>query len=380
MNRRLPLRTALTGCLMAWAVAAPVNAETVKVLTATGEETPQRQADDYIQARAISLRVPRLAASVGDLNAAVRRSSGTGQVMGRPGWGHQAANGLARDMTASAAVSSSLEAVVPMATGSAGQPFTSSRVAPKALDTTYPVRTVGKLYFTDGVNTYTCTGSMIKPGVVVTAGHCVHSGNGLSSGWYKGFEFIPAYRRMGSKVSLPYGAWTNWVAVTTTPDWYVSQGRVPNVGDFALIVFGPNSAGHRIGDYTGWLGWGTDLTLGRHITALGYPGNLDAAGHLHRIDAMATDGGTGNGAWGSDMQGGSSGGPVVLNWRVPYFHSSSAPAEDDGNVITSVTSWGYRAPAPKVQGGAVFNALFADVMTHTCSAYAWACVMSVESR
>lgn len=369
----------LAGLCVGWGLGAPAMAE-VKVLTPSGPNTSTRSADDYINARTPQLRTTQLARSVGNFNAAVQKSSGTGQVRGTAGVGGLSAVGLSRELTVTdSTTATASQAVVPMAVGTSGQQFTSSRVGPRTLDTTYPVRTVGKLYFTDGAAHYACTASMIKPGVVVTAGHCVHSGNGLSSGWFKGFEFVPGYRRLGAKVSMPYGSWTNWVAVTTTPDWYAGAGSVPNVGDFALIVFAPNSEGYRIGDYTGWLGWGMDLNIGRHITALGYPGNLDSAGHLHRIDAMATDAGTGNGAWGSDMEGGSSGGPVVLNWRVPYSQSSALPSEDAGNVVTSVTSWGYRSPKPKLQGGSVFNALFSDLVSYTCSSYAWACVMSMQS-
>jgi V8-like Glu-specific endopeptidase len=215
---------------------------------------------------------------------------------------------------------------------------------------------------------------MIKPGVVLTAGHCVHSGNGASTGWYNSFEFIPAYRRVGSKITQPYGDWTNWASATTTIDWFAGGGGVPNTGDWALIVFNKDANNNRIGDYTGWLGWGYPLQVGRHNTILGYPANLDSAGQLHRVDAAVNDyGSLNNGTYGSDMQGGSSGGPNVLNWRVDYTDTSTLPSENWGNIATSVVSWGYVSSTPKVQGGSQFNATFSNMLTTVCTNYAWAC-------
>lgn len=347
-------------------------AEGVKTIKNTSAPAMARSAADYAQAKPIQPLVTVLPASITDFNAALAQAAqGTSAIVGAPGIGTQKADALARELTVPASIQA--EPVAPTAVGSSGMHFTSSRVAPKTIDKSYPIRTVGKLYFTDGVYNYMCTGSMIKPGVVVTAGHCVHSGNGASSGWYSGFEFIPAYRRVGSKITMPYGSWTDWASVTTSTTWYSGGGSVPNAGDFAVVIFNANSSGYRIGDYTGWLGWGTDLNIGRHITALGYPANLDSAGQLHRVDSMSTNGGTGNGAWGSDMRGGSSGGPIVLNWRVDYSDSSTKPSENWGNIITSVTSWGYVSTEPKVQGGTVFNSTFSSIMTYVCSNYAWAC-------
>lgn len=218
-----------------------------------------------------------------------------------------------------------------------------------------------------------CTGSMIKPGIVVTAGHCVHSGNGAASGWHNSYQFIPGYRKVGSVATAPYGVWSSYQSVATSSAWYSGGGGVPNARDYAVIVFNRNASGLRIGNYTGWLGYGSGGMIGNHITAIGYPGNLDLGGQAHRTDSMATSVGGNNGSWGSDMEGGSSGGPVVLNWRVDYTNSSAAPSQNAGNIVTSVVSWGYVSTAPKVQGASVFDATFMSMVAGRCTAYPWAC-------
>lgn len=352
--------------------AAPTEAPSVRNL---GGPVAERSAADYLGARVMMPTVKRLPAAVFDYNAAAEfatRQTPT-IVPGRRGGAD------ARHLATELAVPPGLDGadsgdVGTESVGTGGQNFTSSRVSPKNLDTTFPVRTVGKLYFTISGVGYMCTGSVIKPGIVLTSGHCVHSGNNSATGWYSGFEFIPGYRKAGSKITKPYNSWTNWQTTYTTTSWYSGGGGVPNVGDWALIVFNVDGTGKNVGDYTGWLGYGTGLTIGRHMTVLGYPGNLDLGGQLHRVDAMGTNyGSLNNATYGSDMQGGSSGGPLVMNWRVDYTDSSTAPSENSGNVATSTVSWGYTDPAQKVQGGSQFNTTFTNMLNTACTAYPSAC-------
>lgn len=268
----------------------------------------------------------------------------------------------------------SVGGVQPNAVGTGGLQFSSTRVYPNASDTTYPTSTIGKLYFRkpNGL-TYMCTGSMIKPGVVVTAGHCVHSGNGLASGWYNSFQFIPGFRNANGIETRPYGTWTSWANARTSTAWFSGGGGVPNLRDYAVIVFNRDANGRRIGDYTGWLGYQYPMMIGKQLTAVGYPGNLDSGGQMHRVESLVTDGGTNNGTFGSDMEGGSSGGPIVLNLRRDYVDSSTLPSEYNGNRITSVVSWGYIDTTRKVQGGSQFDATFGTMLTNACTAFPWAC-------
>lgn len=251
--------------------------------------------------------------------------------------------------------------------------FTSTRSFPNAADTTYPTRAIGKLYFSEpGVGDFICSGAMIKPGVVVTSGHCVHNGTpaGKPAKFYTNFTFVPGLRNS----TFPYGRWSNWTQVRTTTAWINGRGAVPNSGDWALIVFGPNASGGRIGNYTGWLGYQTSSCSGKHLTTVGYPANLDGGLQMHRVDSQANNyGSVNNCIWGSDMTGGSSGGPVVLNLRVPYTNTSTQPLDNADNRIVSTVSWGYTDPSRKLQAGSVFDGNFVNLLNATCASSPGAC-------
>lgn len=372
MSHRLHLLAA--AALIAASSAQAAGPAGVKALRNDGTVAQTaRTAADYVNAKTLTPSVSRLTREVFDLNAAVEAASQWRPVVVPGGKGGADARHLGVTLEAPGSQGAD-DDVGTEAVGTGGLHFTSSRVSPKALDKTFPVRTVGKLYFKIGTVGYMCTGSMIKPGVVLTSGHCIHSGNGASTGYYNSFEFIPGYRKVGSTITMPYNSWTNWQWALTTSDWYFGGGGVPNTGDWAVIVFGTDGAGKRIGDYTGWLGYGTGLSIGRQNTILGYPGNLDAGGQLHRVDSMITNYGSLNtGTYGSDMQGGSSGGPYVLNWRVDYTDSSTLPSENWGNIATSTVSWGYTSTTPKVQGGSMFNTTFLNLVNSACTAIPSAC-------
>jgi V8-like Glu-specific endopeptidase len=264
--------------------------------------------------------------------------------------------------------------MAPEAVGTGKIPFTSTRTYPRQQDRVYPSSAVGKLFFKDAAgNTYLCTASVLRPGVVLTAGHCVHRGSGGSAGFYNSFTFVPGYSRVGATEVRPFGTWSNWLHVTTTAAWGNGGGTVPNVGDWALLVFNTDGAGRRVGDYTGTLGFQYPALIGRHMTVLGYPANLDGGTQMHRVDSMVNNGGTNNGLWGSDMTGGSSGGPVVLNFRQDYAGISSATQDNAANRVTSVVSWGYTAAGVQVQGGSQLNDDFVNLYNTTCSNYRWAC-------
>lgn len=364
---RRPAVAAALSALPLWTLAAPA------VLQAPAPAAP-RSGTEYVQAQTRIPRVSQLPSSAQDLNAAAQWASQQTPRQFAGGRGGAPAGHLLQSLQSEARPALG-DPVAPQAVGLAGLPFTSSKVGPTALDTTYPVRAVGKLYFKVSGAGYMCSASLIKPGVLVTAGHCVHEGDGTEAGWHTDFEFIPGYRKVGTKITKPYGSWTGVSAVYTTAAWYSGGGAVPNAGDHALIVLKADGTKKRVGDYTGWLGWGYPLSIGRQNTLLGYPANLDSGGELHRVDSLAT----GVFLWdnnslvGSDMEGGSSGGPWVLNWRVDYSNSSSAASENTGNLVTSVTSWGFVATNIKLQGGSQFDRNFENMLKAACTAYPSAC-------
>jgi V8-like Glu-specific endopeptidase len=72
-------------------------------------------------------------------------------------------------------------------------PYTSNRLLATTSHKKYPYKAFGKLYFTgsDGGD-YVCSASVISYRLIATAGHCVHDGSGLGSGWSSNLVFVPA--------------------------------------------------------------------------------------------------------------------------------------------------------------------------------------------
>lgn len=265
--------------------------------------------------------------------------------------------------------STNLNAITPDAVGTGGLQFTSSRMYGKKWWKVWPTTAIGRLLFKIGSSTYTCTGTTIRPGIVLTAGHCVHSGNGTTSGWYTDFTFLPGYDRGGSTRT-----WTNTANVYVASDWFFGGGSVPNAHDFAIIVFEPNKKGKVVGDYTGYLGYQTNDAIGKHLSISGYPCNLDSCERLHMVNAMGTDyGSLNNVTYGSDMGGGSSGSSVVKNFRANYTDSTTPPSDNNGNLAVAVLSWGYIDESVEVQGGSILDSVFVTMMNTACSTYSYAC-------
>lgn len=257
--------------------------------------------------------------------------------------------------------------VEPQAIGTAGVPFTSGRFYGGAgLATSHPYRMAGKLFFKDGAgNSYWCTGSMIRKGIVVTAAHCLNNGQGS---WYNSWTYVPGYQNGYA----PYGTWTNWVYGQITVDWLNGGGVVPNLRDWAILVFGQNGSGLTIGDYTGYFGYQYPSFFGQDITQLGYPGNMDSGNFMQKTNSIVASYGTNNGTWGSDQRGGSSGGPLAINYRSSY-NNTSPPSDNGTNRIVAVTSWGWVSTGPQQQGASQFDSVLGTMLSGACTSYPWAC-------
>jgi hypothetical protein len=102
--------------------------------------------------------------------------------------------------------------VTPEEYGTSGQVYTTSQADAFGDYTVqyYPYRAAGKLFFMIGGNTYLCSASLIKPGVVVTAAHCV--ANYGQRQFYTGWMYVPAYQNG----TAPYGVWTAAYATILT--------------------------------------------------------------------------------------------------------------------------------------------------------------------
>lgn len=255
-------------------------------------------------------------------------------------------------------------AVAPQDYGSAGSPFSTARAdlsngsAAAATNTLYPYRAAGKLFFTINGQSYICSASMVKRGIVVTAAHCV-AGFGTSA-FYSNIVFVPGYRNGVA----PYGAWpaanVHLVSSYLNGTDSCTVAGVVCENDIAVITLAPKN-GYYPGTRTGWFGyaWGgySFSNNTTHITQLGYPGCLDGAQYMQRNDAQAFVDATlsNNSVMGSLMCGGSSGGPWLANFGIPPNLTGTVfGSEPLANVVVGVTSWGYISNAVKEMGASPF--------------------------
>ncbi len=212
---------------------------------------------------------------------------------------------------------------------------------------TWPTSTIGKLFFTvPGQGNFVCSATAIGRSTIATAGHCVSSLIGGTPTWHTNHLFCPSYYKAGgSGGSHPSrGCWSGVTAVTSS-QWHNSANFDR---DYACIVTATTGTVHsnKLGNVTGWLGrtwnWGgTDATL-----AWGYPAGSPFPGyHIITVAAtewysvnMSNDGETSPNLSskyiGSDMTGGSSGGPWWLGTR--HTNPANNYADTDG---VNYTGW-----------------------------------------
>ena len=236
--------------------------------------------------------------------------------------------------------------------------------------TSFPWRAAGKLYFNIGASTYVCTASMIKPGLLVTAAHCVYEfGTNSAAGWHTNFLFAPA--RLDS--TNPYGTWTALTEFIPTPyydgtDTCTTRGVVCN-NDVAIITMAANAGGKLPGQVVGfygyaWNGYSYVSSFGgaslASITQLGYPVAFDSGLRMERTDGVGaywTSGNLKHTVLGSAQTGGSSGGPWLVNFAAKPVVGSGASLGNAAafDTVVGVTSWGYTTVGANTQGASWFG-------------------------
>jgi V8-like Glu-specific endopeptidase len=265
--------------------------------------------------------------------------------------------------------------------GTSGQPYTTSEVSAFGENTAvrYPFSAAGKLFFNIGSASYLCSASLIKPGIVVTAAHCVS--NFGQHQFYSNWQFVPAY----TNGTAPYGVWSAKTATVLTSYYNgtdsCAQSGVICQDDVAVIVLNPQSGtypGPRTGTLGyGWNGYSFNGSGQALITQLGYPVDLDGGYVMERTDSQGstTPSLSNNTIIGSLMTGGSSGGPWVVNLgTAPSLNGTSYGNAANHNIVVGVTSWGYTNLAVKQQGAAPFTSNNIVVLVNAvCAATPGAC-------
>jgi V8-like Glu-specific endopeptidase len=260
----------------------------------------------------------------------------------------------------------------PADVGTAGAFFSSSRLVPLNARLAYPYKTAGKLFFVvPGEGDFVCSAAVLRPRIVLTAGHCVHSGSNGNDGFFTHFFFVPAFQRG----EAPFRAWSA-AFVVTTGSWANSQGNVPNRADFGILVIRDLPFGghlRRIGDVTGFLGYRTNALLPNHTKKIGYPENFDDGQIEHQVDSQSFRFYAASTVlYGSDMRGGSSGGPWIENFGVPAVGQTGGFALFPDSVV-GVTSFILDSPNPKVAGSSVLNDEFLEILDIACNQHAGNC-------
>ncbi|NES20402.1 MAG: hypothetical protein F6K41_16085, partial [Symploca sp. SIO3E6] len=128
-----------------------------------------------------------------------------------------------------------------------------------------------------------------------------------------------------------------------------------------------NGSNRRIGDITGYLGYQTQRLIPNHATLLGYPVNLDNGQKMHQVTAESFQtNGSGTVIYGSDMRGGSSGGPWVQNFGTAALGQTNG-LEQGQNRVIGVTSYGPVAIGPLIQGSSTLNSSFISILNTACA-------------
>ncbi|MGF1525739.1 MAG: trypsin-like serine peptidase, partial [Candidatus Competibacterales bacterium] len=195
--------------------------------------------------------------------------------------------------------------------------------------TQFPLRAVGKLFFRQNGTRHVCSGSAVASDnarLVVTAGHCVAAGDGVT--WSTEVEFVPAFRNG----QAPFGRWRSCGLYTTTA-WFRHRDLGADVG---MIKLCDRSDGARLHDVVGSLGIVFHSHRRQQWSSFGYPAappfdgstlnTCEAALGREDSQSIPTLG------IGCNMTGGSSGGPWIAGFR---------RLAGGGNYLNGVNSYGY---------------------------------------
>ena len=354
----------------------------VTSITPTASEASQSV--DIVHAKPMPL--PKALPAVGPFEGGISTQSlGTPKrVPGEIGTGKTMPDANVAQTDVAIETSSPNGAIIPEEYGTAGIPFTTSRVDLTSANNeskSYPYRAAGKLYFKEGTDSYVCSASLIARGLIVTAAHCV--ANFGQSQAYSGWQFGPGMSLTASNhLTYPYGLW-KVSGVYLISSYYdgtdsCSQWGVVCTDDVAILAVTPVQK-RLPGTATGWFsygydGWGFTAQNIVAISQLGYPVSHDSGYKMQRTDSQGYVSGSSsnNTVWGTRQTGGSSGGPELVNLGVAANLDGTTDygTYPDFNTVVGVTSWGSTDPTVKQQGAAPFTSSnIVELVNAACNDY-----------
>jgi hypothetical protein len=210
----------------------------------------------------------------------------------------------------------------------------------------YPQRVHGKIFYSVGLNTFVCSGTVVSSrgrNVVLTAGHCVYDHD--AAAYASQVLFVPGYDGTIDPAGGPFGVWPATAVFTTST--FVEDGNRLSHDIGAVVLADP------VEDQIGSRGIAFDLRPeGRSFDVFGYPAGpapLYDGNTLIGCDVEAIDRDSATGspapiaAAPCDMGSGSSGGGWVTG----------------GGYVNSVVSYGYCEAQPSLCG-ITFGPYFTD--------------------
>ncbi len=197
------------------------------------------------------------------------------------------------------------------------------------LITAYPKSAVGKLFFTLGGRNWVCSASVVGRSTLITAGHCNSDGAGRFA---TNRLFCPSYK---DGVNPLRGCWSV-VTSAVSNQWHTSGD--PDY-DYSCLVTATTGTvlGNKIGNVTGTLGRAWNFGPSQAVRTFGYPAAAPFTGGTLQTTASTewythdfTVGGQISKIIGSDLTGGSSGGPWIVGWTGGLAEA----ADTDGSLST----------------------------------------------
>jgi len=220
----------------------------------------------------------------------------------------------------------------------------------------FPYVTVGKLFFTQYGSNYVCSASSIGNYAIWTAGHCVHAGDNSAGGWSYNVVFVPAYKNGAA----PKGQWSaSYLTVMTA--WFTSMDYRYDMGGATLYT---NASGYKISQIVGNLGFAYNMSSNLHWFQLGYPAGapftglyqiINTSSYAYSDTSMGTPYPIGVG---SDLTGGSSGGP----WIYKFFGTAGATNYLNGHNDYRYTGFSKEMYSPYF--GDAANVLWTDLLNN----------------